>query len=256
MYKDIYMMTDETVEGHYKQAGYIYTVKEETADELIKQKKASAPYDYGLTHWRDKADKLKEDFQKELDVIKNNSRINDTAKKEDIKALVEKYDGEFAVTQRLYKEDIESRLADAKTEEGVVALKIASRFDSERVRQEAGIIVTELVMASNLNEAASYMEGKLQSIDREVAREVLSQFASIKGTLDDLKGNTAMERVQGATKIRGIYEDLKHAAADEAQVKANSKVAMYSAIRDHRSDLLWKWNQTKTTVESAQKRSI
>lgn len=255
-FKDIYILESGMVEGQYKQVGHIYAVSEETADELIKQKKAEAPYDYGLIHWRDQADKLKEDFQKELDAIKTNERLTDVAKKEDIQALVEKYDADFAVTQRLYKEDIESRLADAKAEEGVAALKTTNRFDSDKVRQEAGVIVSELVMASNLNEAVSYMEGKLQSLDREVAREVLSQFVSIKGTLEDLKGNTAMERVQGTTKIRHIYEGLKHAAADEAQVKANSKVAMYTAIKDHRNDLLWKWNQTKTTVESAQKRSL
>ncbi|MDM5187867.1 hypothetical protein QUF99_11155 [Bacillus sp. DX4.1] len=256
MFKDIYMLTDEKVEGHYKQAGHIYTVQEENADELIKQKKASSPYDYGLTHWRDKADKLKEDFQKELDAIKTNNRLTDIAKKEDIKALIEKYDADFAITQRLYMEDIESRLADAKTEEGVSALKTVNRFDANKVRQEAGVIVSDLVMASNLNEVVSYMEEKLQSIDREVAREVLSQFVSIKGTLDDLKGNTAMERAQGTTKIRGIYEGLKSAAADEAQVQANSKVGMYSAIKDHRSDLLWQWRQKKLAIESAQKRSI
>lgn len=255
-FTDIYMLESGIVEGHHKQLGHIYTVSEETADELIRQKKATAPYDYGLTHWRGQADKLKENFQKELDAIKTNERLTDVAKKDDIQALIKKYDSEFAVTQRLYKEDIESRLADAKAEEGVAALKTTNRFDSSKVRQEAGVIVSELVMSNNLTEAVSYMEEKLQSLDREVAREVLSQFASIKGTLDDLKGNTAMERVQGTTKIRGMYEGLKKAAVDEAQVKANSKVAMYTAIKDHRSDLLWKWSQTKTAVESSQKRLV
>ncbi|HDR4901630.1 TPA: hypothetical protein QCR38_003887 [Bacillus cereus] len=120
-----------------------------------------------LNYWCEKSEQLLEDFQKERDAIRESDRLTETAKDEDVQALIEKYDSQFATIQRLYEEEIKSRLEEAK--------------------KEAGIIASDVIMTTSLKEAITYLEGKLEFIDKEVARELLSQFTTIKTYLDSLK---------------------------------------------------------------------
>ncbi|WP_017150915.1 hypothetical protein [Bacillus bingmayongensis] len=255
-YKDCYMLEGLQVEGGYRYAGKIYALSEEKADELIKAGQVKYPYSSSENQWREKAEKLGEDFDKELASIRSNERITDEARQEDIKSLTEKYDKEFNLTQYLYTKCIDDGLATAKRIEGVAPLKATTQFDMEKVRQEVGVVMSELIMANDFTEAVSYLERKVEVADREIARELLSRFVTIKSQLDELNQGDSVARAISNSKVRSLYEDLKRTAADEKQVEASSKIALYSALKDHRSDIKWKWEQKKLAMESARKKSI
>jgi hypothetical protein len=246
-YKDVYILIDGNYEGSYRKAGFIYSLTEATADELIAEKNAIDPFNLKLTGSIKQADKLLSDFQAGVMKIREDRRLTDEAKREDILGLIASYDIEFEALQQVYSADIAKHLEESKREEGTAALEAKTQYDADKVRQEAGVITSELVMAFDLNEAVTFLESKLQTMDREVAREVLSQFVSIKSTLDKLAG----DQVQGVMKVRSLYGKLKQAAAGEQQTNASSKVAMYNAIKDHRSNLTWQWNQQKIVVKRA-----
>lgn len=244
-YKDVYMLVSETIDGSYSQAGKIYTFTEGRAKELIKEGKGKEPYDYILNYWCEKSEQLLEDFQKERDTIRDSDRLTETAKTEDVQALVEKYDRQFATIQRLYEEEIKSRLEEAKKEAGISALKQQTQFDSDKVRREAGVIASDVIMTTSLKEAITYLEEKLEFIDIEVARELLSQFTTIKMHLDSLKSESTVDRVMTSTRIRSLYDDLKRASSGEAQVEIDSKIGLYTALNDHRNDIAWEWRRKK-----------
>ncbi|KFN03722.1 hypothetical protein D0U04_08770 [Bacillus clarus] len=255
-YKDIYMLTSADVEGGYRYAGKIYTLSEAKADELIKEGQAKHPYNSSENHWREKAEKLGEDFDKEIEAIRSNERLTDEARQEDIKSLIEKFDKEYNLTQYLYTKSIDEGLESAKRIEGIAPLKAVNQFDAEKVRQEVGVMMSELIMANDFTEAVSYLERKVEVSDREIARELLSRFVTIKSQLDELNQGDSVARAMSNTKVRSLYEDLKRTAADEKQVEASSKIALYSALRDHRNDITWKWRQKKIAMETAKKRSL
>ncbi|PFU90795.1 hypothetical protein COK92_20610 [Bacillus anthracis] len=244
-YVDIYMLVSETIDGNYSQAGKIYTFNEARAKELIKEGKGKEPYDYMLNYWCEKSEQLLEDFQKERDAIRESDRLTETAKAEDVQSLIEKYDSQFATIQRLYEEEIKSRLEEAKKEAGISALKQKTQFDSDKVRREEGIIASDVIMTTSLKEAITYFEEKLEFIDIEVARELLSQFTTIKAHLDSLKSESTVNRVVASTQIRSVYEDLKRASSGEAQVEIDSKVGLYTALNDYRNDITWEWRGKK-----------
>lgn len=244
-YVDIYMLVSETIDGNYSQAGKIYAFTEVRAKELIKEGKGKDPYDYMLNYWCEKSEQLLEDFQKERDAIRESDRLTETAKAEDVQALIEKYDSQFATIQRLYEEEIKSRLEEAKKEAGISALKEQTQFDSDKVRREAGIIASDVIMTTTLKEAITYLEEKLEFIDKEVARELLSQFTTIKTHLDSLKSESTVDRVMASTRIRSVYDDLKRASSGEAQVEIDSKVGLYTALNDHRNNIAWEWRRKK-----------
>lgn len=244
-YKDVYMLVSETIDGSYSEAGKIYTFDEERADGLIKEGKGKQPYDFMLSHWHQRSEQLLEEFQKERDTIRESDRLTDTAKAEDVQALIEKYDSQFTTIQRLYEEEIENRLGEAKKEAGISALKQQTQFDSDKVRREAGIIASDVIMTTSLKEAITYLEEKLEFIDIEVARELLSQFTTIKTHLDSLKSESTVDRVMASTRIRSVYDGLKRASSGEVQVEIDSKIGLYTALNDHRNDIAWKWRRKK-----------
>ncbi|PFW37665.1 hypothetical protein COL11_09915 [Bacillus anthracis] len=248
-YKDVYMLVSETIDGNYSQAGKVYAFNEDRAKELVKEGKGQEPYDYMLNYWCEKSEQLLEDFQKERDAIRESDRLTETAKAEDIQALIEKYDREFDTIQRLYEGEIKSRLEEAKKEAGISALKEKAQFDSDQVRREAGIIATDVIMTTSLTEAITYLEGKLEFIDKEVARELLSQFTTIKTHLDSLNSKSTVGRGIASTRIRSVYEDLKRASSGEAQVEVDSKVGLYTALNDDRNDITWEWRRKKLFME-------
>ncbi|PEF46131.1 hypothetical protein CON22_13260 [Bacillus cereus] len=255
-YKDIYMLTNADVEGGYRYAGKIYSFNEAKADKLIKEGQAKYPYNSSENQLREKAEKLSTDFDKELEAIRSNERLTDDARLEDIKSLIEKFDKEYNLTQYLYTKCIDDGLALAKKIEGIAPLKATNQFDMEKVRQEVGVMMSELIMANDFTEAISYLERKVEVADREIARELLSKFATIKSQLDELNQGDSVARAMSNTKVRSLYEDLKCTAADEKQVEASSKIALYSALKDHRNDITWKWRQKKIAMETAKKRSL
>ncbi|ENJ6134239.1 hypothetical protein AB1Z82_000316 [Bacillus cereus] len=159
--------------------------------------------------------------------------------------MIEKYDSQFTTIQRLYEEEIKSRLGEAKKEAGISALKEQTQFDSDKVRREAGIIASDVIMTTSLKEAITYLEGKLEFIDKEVARELLSQFTTIKTHLDSLKSESTVGGVMASTRIRSVYDDLKRASSGEAQVEIDSKVGLYTALNDHRNNIAWEWRRKK-----------
>ncbi|GGE80296.1 hypothetical protein [Priestia taiwanensis] len=255
-YKDIYMLENGTVDGSYRYAGHIYLVAEHAADEIVNEKKALFPFDTGLMQMRTQADQLYSQFQEEESVIKKNVRLTDVAKKDDIRELTEKFDKDFADLQKRYKETLESRLELAKKEESLVNLKSKPQFDAETIRQEAGIIVTEVIMGTSLSETVSYLEGKLENMDRELARELLSHFPTIKEAIEKSIAKTPSAHIKGVGKVRGLYEKLKAASIGEAEAKVNSKVGIYTAILQQSGDLLWQWRRKKLLQEGTFRRSV
>ncbi|MBY0597364.1 hypothetical protein [Bacillus bingmayongensis] len=255
-FKDVYMLEGLQVEGGYRYAGKIYTLNKEKADELIKAGQAKYPYSSSENQWREEAKKLGKDFDKELALIRSNERITDEARQEDIKSLVEKYEKEFNLTQYLYTKCIDDGLATAKKIEGIAPLKATTQFDMEKVRQEVGVMMSELIMAHDFTEAVSYLERKVEVADREIARELLSRFVTIKSQLDELNQGDSVARAMSNTRVRSLYEHLKRTAADEKQVEASSKIALYTALKDHRNNITWQWEQKKLAMETAKKRSL
>ncbi|HDX9587947.1 TPA: hypothetical protein ROX98_000868 [Bacillus pseudomycoides] len=244
-YVDVYMLANETVEGNYQQAGSIYCVKEETAKELKREGKCREPYDYMLNHWIEKSVQYIKDFEQEKEAIKNNTRLTEPAKRDDLEALIAEYDNKYDVIQSIYEREIDTRLEAAKKEAGISALKTKTQFDSEKVRQEVGVIISDLVMINNFDEAISYIREKLESMHQELGREVVSQFFTIKTHLDELKQGNSVEKAMASTKVRGIYDDLKKVAADEKQIEVDSKVGLYAALKRNRSDISWEWRRKK-----------
>jgi hypothetical protein len=255
-YKDIYMLEDTMVDGSYRYAGHIYLVLDHKADETVNEKKAIFPFDTGLMQMRNQANQLYEKFHEEEDKIKKNVRLTEPAKRDDIRELTEKFDQEFATLQQRYKETLESRLELAKKEESLVNIAAKSQFDIEKVRQEAGIIVTEVVMGVNLGAVVSYLEEKLETMDHELARELLSHFPTIKEAMEKIIARTPSARITGQGKIRSLYEKLKSVSVGEGEAKINSKVGIYTAILQQQGDLLWQWRRKKLLLEGAKRRSV
>ncbi|PEB48015.1 hypothetical protein CON65_09490 [Bacillus pseudomycoides] len=240
-YRDVYVLESGQIEGSYREQGKIYAFTEKKAGELIREGKAKDPYNFKLKHLIDQSTKYLSDFEKEKQAIKTSDRLTDVAKKEDTQALVEKYNLSFDVIQSIYKEELSTRLDEAKKEAGVASLKTETKYDPHKVEQEAGIITSHIVMTPNIKEVISYIEEKITYMDVEVAREVLSNFVNIKAHLDTLHNGDPLQSM----RIRKLYDDLTRAATGQAQIDVNSDVGLWSALNDHRDDIAWEWRRKK-----------
>jgi hypothetical protein len=239
-YVEVYMLESVTDRGTRKEAGYIYSVEQHIADQLVSDGKALLVDFKSLKAHEVAVEKLAEEFEKSVAKINANYRLSPEGKAEEIAVLKEELEKKVDEYQQRFNEDLR-RLKEIAKEKSL-SFDSDGKVDADKVRQTVGIIKADVEMASSFTEAIELLQSQIKFIDRDSARELLSQFTEIKAILEK-KGETMNSRSDEARRyavssaIRKLYDDLKKVAVSAKQEKALVEYKMLEAIEMYRSDI-------------------
>lgn len=239
-YKDIFMIENVSDRGTRKTAGYIYSVESHIASELISEGKAKEINYQSLNSHKQSVENLTKELEQKITEINENHRLTPEAKAEDISLLKKEFAAKAADYQNRYDQDLQTLKQSAK--QHAKTIELDEGYDANKVRQTVGIVKTEVSMANSFTKAIEAINEQLEFIDRDSARELLSQFSEIKATLEE-KGATMQARDDNSrrttvtTAVRRVYESIKQAAANERQVNASVEYRMLEAIEQYHGNI-------------------
>jgi len=239
-YTDVFMLANDTDRGTRKLAGYIYSVEKHIANELVGAGKAKEINYQSLNSHKQEVTKLSKELEEKIAAINENRRLSPEAKLEDIALVKKEIEAKVAQIQEDYNKDLQTLKQSAK--QNAKTIELDEGYDANKVRQTVGIVKTEVSMANSFTKAIEAINEQLEFIDRDSARELLSQFSEIKATLEE-KGATMQARDDNSrrttvtTAVRRVYESIKQAAANERQVNASIEYRMLEAIEQYHGNI-------------------
>ncbi|MFC7785649.1 hypothetical protein ACFQWC_14235 [Rossellomorea sp. GCM10028870] len=232
---EVFMLKNGEDKGSAYTGGYIYSVDKHVAESFEKEGIGREIRYQSLQSHKDNVNKSIEEMKEKIAGIEANDRLTPDAKFFDTQEVIQQYEEKINELQDRYSYDLQV-LQDAAARRAS-EITMENDFDSDKVRQKAGIIRSEVEMAMSLNVAANAIQNEAKIIDKGTARELLSQFTEIKKTLEE-KGKSAhlSDRLIRMT-VRNVYDDLKKASEDSEQSAASAEYRMLSAIKEHRKDI-------------------
>lgn len=239
-YADIYMLESVIDRGTRKSADYIYSVEKHVADELISQGKAREVNYQSLNAHKEGVEKLIKEYEQKISSINQNYRLTPVAKSEEIAIVKQETEAKVAEHQNNYDKDLKILKQAAKKTAGTIELD--DSYNTDKVRQTVGIVKTDVSMASSFTQAIESINEQVKNIDRDSARELLSQFSEIKMLLEE-KGETMQSRDDVSRKttvnraIRQAYELIKQTSTNELQKNASVEFRMLEAVEKYHGNI-------------------
>ena len=240
---EVFMVNNDNSGTGVKQAGHIYTVRQYEADAMAGKGTATTINVAPLKLTQGKMDNLTKQLQDAADKIKNNDRLSDIGKREELQLLVGQYEATADSLQAQYENDVEvlkqAELSRAQLFSGT------SKIDPHEVRTQAGLLKAASSVAPNVEQSVQTIISKLPSLDIAVARELLSQFSDIKRDIEAKKTGTSVQANANSSRlIRELYAALETASTTPEQTKANTKYKMLDAISRERGDIRTNFRNT------------
>lgn len=235
-YVEVFMVNNDTSGLGVKQAGNIYTVKQYEADSLAGNGNAVVVDVAPLKLTQGKMDDLTKQLQDAADKIKNNDRLSDIGKREELQLLVGQYEQAAESLQNQYANELEvlKQAEFSKTQ----LFNATSKIDPHEARTQAGLLKAAVSVAPTLEASIDAITSKLPALDIAVARELLSQFSDIKRDIEAKKTGTSVQASAGASrKIRELYSALEKATTTPEQAQASAKHKMLEAMSMQRGDI-------------------
>lgn len=232
---EVYMLKNGDDKGNVYSGGYIYSVDEYVAEKFEKEGIAKGIRYQSLKSHKDNVNKAVEEIQEEIARIEGNGRLSADAKFADTQEVIQKYEEKINGIQAQYSHDVQV-LQDAAARKAS-EISMENDFDSDKVRQKAGMLRADVEMATNLLAAAEILQGEASLIDKGTARELLSHFTEIKKTLEEKGKAGHIENRLIRMTVRNVYDDLKKAGEDPSQVAASAEYNMLKTIKEYRNDI-------------------
>lgn len=227
-YIDLFLTEDNRNQGSQHTKGFIYSYSEETASRLIQEGKG-IEIDVGVRKSHvDKVDTLLAQLREKVEAIRNNDRLTDEARREDIRAVVEDYRAVVDAEQEKYEENLET-LKNSTAREIATQVNTSTLGDYE-IQTQTGLIKTDVTMAHSFTEAMQILDFAVRSKDEAVLRNLLSQFHEIKGYLS---GMAAYDD----KALRSAYDKLREATTTSEQKQASTRLEMYDSISNYRRSI-------------------
>lgn len=224
---DIYMIESVSDGMGRKEAGYIYSVPEHIADELVKAGTAKVVNYPSLKAYEEAVEDITEQYKNKKEEIANNPRLTEEARAEDIEKLLEESKRKVAEIEDNYRQELDKLLAEAIKKAGEVEPKLD--YDKDVVLVKVGHIRADIAMSSSFIEALGILQKALLVMEKNVATELLAQFVEVKRELDDLGQN--IDSVHRSRYIREVYDNLKQKARDEKQAGALLEVEILNTLK-------------------------
>ncbi|MGG4467225.1 hypothetical protein ABER68_04200 [Paenibacillus alvei] len=237
---DIFMLESVADRGTRKSADYIYSEEKHVANELISQGKAKEINYQSLNSHKESVENLIKEYEQKISSIKQNYRLTPVAKSEEIAIVKQETEVKVTEHQNNYDKDLRILKQAAKNTAGTIELD--DSYNADKVRQTVGIVKTEVSMASSFTQAIEAIDEQVKNIDRDSARELLSQFSEIKTLLEE-KGETMQARDDVSRKttvnraIRQVYELIKQTSTNERQKNAFVEYRMLEAVEKYRGNI-------------------
>jgi hypothetical protein len=237
----LYFTKEDNTGGTYRSAGQIYEVPKHQADQIIEAGSAR-------TFKFDELDKydsyIKEEFekyQKKAEEIKNNDRLKDEAKAEDLETLYQETKSKmdtWAFGWNHHLEDYKKKIVEQSRD----TTRTSKLSDSE-IDERAGIVLTEITMAGNLLSSVSAMNEAMEFMEQDVARRLLSKFPEIKNAIES---NSTSDSRQTSSAIRRLHSQLKELSQNESTQSGNIDYKILQRLEENRKvsghyPLRFKW---------------
>lgn len=224
---DIYMIESVSDGMGRKEAGYIYSVEEHIAEDMVKEGTAKVVNYPSLKAYEEAVEHITEQYKKKSEEIENNLRLTDEAKAEDKEKLLEESKQKVAEIEADYRQELDNLLGESIKKASEVEPKLG--YDKDVVQVKVGHIRADVAMSSSFTEALEILKKEVLVMDKNVATELLAQFAEVKRELDELGQN--IPSADRSRYIRGVYTDLKQKARDEKQAGALLDVDILNALK-------------------------
>lgn len=246
-YVDVFMVNDDTNGPGIKQAGHVYTVRQYEAESMATKGTAVAVDIAPLKLTREKMDNLTKQLQEAANKVKNNDRLSDIGRREEIQQLVGQYEAAAESLQEQYVNELEA-LKQAELSKSQF-FNGTSKIDPYEARTQAGLLKSAVSVAPTVEASIEAIKSKLPSLDIAVARELLAQFSDIKRDIEAKKTGTGV--VANATSsrlIRELYTELEKATTTPEQAQASAKHKMLEALARERGDIRTTFKQTTRSL--------
>ncbi|MEK5107215.1 hypothetical protein MHI57_10725 [Cytobacillus sp. FSL K6-0129] len=236
---DVYMVHSDSRGGAVRTQGFIYSVEEHIANQLISEGKASRVEFNELKRYEDSVAVLTDDLTIAVEKVLQNNRLTIDARKSDILSLVneakikaDKVQSDYIATLKRLKQDAEKRAISYEEEEKV---------DWNKIKQDAGIIRTQIVMQPNLISVISIINDKLPLLEKPVIRTLLSQFYDIRAELEKVGSNLKPEIKRQS--INEIYRKILEFSKDEQQVGSDLDYQKLEAKEKYQGNITNQFNK-------------
>lgn len=240
---EVFMVNHDSAGGSRKEPGHVYTVRQFEADSMAQKGSAIVVDVAPLKVTQGKMDNLTKQLQEAADNIKNNDRLSDIGKREELQLLVGQYEEAAEALQNQYANELDAlkQAEFSRTQQ----FKATSKIDAHEARTQAGLLKAAVSVAPTLDHAIQAINSKLPALDIAVARELLSQFSDIKRDLDAKKtGSSVQANAANSRMIRELYEALEKASTTPEQANASTKHKMLEAIARERGDIRTNFRNT------------
>ncbi|MEI3606901.1 hypothetical protein SPD48_14450 [Pseudogracilibacillus sp. SE30717A] len=235
-YIEVFVLEDFNDRGNSMSKGLIYEIEKSYAEMYINEGKVIEVKNTKLDRIKKDVEDLYYKLQSDIKSIKENPRLSEQAKEEDIEALELVFQAESESLQELYTKQIENLIQDLEREINELPSNIG---DIHSARTQAGIITASLVVENEFLSAVDSLKQQIRVIDNLVARELLANFLNIKTELDTkMKGDSITEKTREGLEIREIYDMLLDKSYTEEQKRKKVELDLLYAIQRHSSNIL------------------
>lgn len=245
-YVDVFMVDRSTKGNNRREAGHIYTVQQYEADSLVESGSAMLVDVAPLKLTQGKMDNLTKELKEAAEKIKNNERLSDIGRREELQLLVGQYEATADSLQAQYDNELEilKQVESTKAQQ----FKSNSNIDPYEARTQAGLLKAAVSVAPTVEASIEAIKSKLPSLDIAVARELLAQFSDIKRDIEAKKTGTSVQASATASRlIRELYAELETATTTPEQAQASAKYKMLEALARER-DIRTTFKQTTRSL--------
>ncbi|MEK4200917.1 hypothetical protein [Cytobacillus sp. FSL K6-0265] len=209
--------------------GEFYSVQEHIGAQLIGSGVAVKPNFPELVKIQSEIEWGISEYEEKIQEIKNDSRLSDLGKKEDIEALRYQFTKRLKEQEAVFNDKLEELISSSKSKTIDIGDKLT--FDKFRIEQEAGGIVAQIDGMSNTDTVLSYL--KSAELNREVVRQLLTHWLDIKAILNEKlpADSTLRQRIAHRTVVDSILRHLQSIAQSDIQSKASIEISMLEAIK-------------------------
>lgn len=245
---EVFMTGQESNGGQARYAGNIYTVPKYEADKYAANGSAEVVDVPTIKRQYAKIDALENQLQAAVDEIKNNKRLSNDGKREDIALLVRQYEAAADEIQEDYAREV-ATLKASEFEKSTKYAQSDTKLDSYEIRTQAGLVTAKASMLPSFEASVDAITERVTTMDSAVARELMAQFASIKSDLEGKRrGKDALGRHRESQAIKSLYDALEAAALSPTQKKARDKHRLLEAIEQQKSDVRTKFKQKTRAI--------
>lgn len=238
---ELYFTKEDNTGDTYRSAGQIYQVPKHQAEQIVEAGNARTFQFDDLTKYDRYIEQEFEKYQTKAEEIKNNDRLKDEAKAEDLEKLYEetkKQMDTWAFGWNHHLEDYKKKLIEKSRD----TTRTSKLSDSE-IDERAGLVLTEVTMAGNLLSSVSAMNEAMEFMEQDVARRLLSKFPEIKSAIES---KSTGDSRQTSSSIRRLHSQLKELAQNEDNQNGNIEYKILQRLEHNRKvsghyPLKFKW---------------